>query len=157
MQNNRNQLLVSLIQNLRGLYGELYRARPNDNDRSQFAGHNLSRIQSELVFLAAQHKEDGIPVKDVAAKLQVTSGAVTQLVDTLIARGLIERAENPNDRRSILLRATDEVDTECLTFEAYYTRHVSPMFNELTDAEIEQLIQLIGKLKDTNKKERRNS
>ena len=157
MQNSRNQLLLLLIQNLRGLYGDLYRARPSENDRSQFAGHNLSRIQTELVFLVAQHKKDGISVKDAAAKLQVTSGAVTQLVDTLITQGLIERSENPNDRRSILLRVTDAVDTDCLTFEAYYTRHVSPMFNELADAEIEQLIQLIGKIKDTNKKERRNS
>jgi len=149
MQNTRNQLLLSLIQNLRGLYGELYRARPSEDDRSQFAGHNLSRIQTELVFLTAQHKKDGISVKDVAAKLQVTSGAVTQLVDTLIVRGLIERAENPNDRRSILLRATDAVDTDCLTFEEYYTHHVSPMFNALSDVEVEQLIQLVSKIKNT--------
>ncbi len=152
MQDARNQLLLSLIQKLRGLYGDLYRARPSDDDRSQFAGHNLSRIQAELIFLAAEHKESGISVKDAAKKLQVTSGAVTQLVDLLIARGLIERAENPSDRRSILLRATDAVDTDQLTFEAYYTRHVSPMFNGLSDAEIGQLIQLISKIKDTNVK-----
>lgn len=152
MPDARNQLLLSLIQKLRGLYGDLYRARPNDDDRSRFAGHNLSRIQSELIFLAAQHKKEGISVKDVATKLQVTSGAVTQLVDILISRGLIERAENPNDRRSILLRATDVVNTDSLTFEAYYTRHVSPMFNELSDAEIEQLIQLMSKIKDTSVK-----
>lgn len=154
MQNSRNQLLLSLIQNLRGLYGELYRARPSEDDRSQFAGHNLSRIQTELVFLTAQHKKDGISVKDVATKLQVTSGAVTQLVDTLIARGLVERAENPDDRRSILLRATDTVDADCLTFEAYYTHHVNPMFNRLSDAEIEQLIQLMSKIRDSNEKGR---
>ena len=150
MQDSRNQLLLSLIQKLRGLYGDLYRARPNDNDPSQFAGHNLSRIQAELVFLAAQHKQNGISVKDAAEKLHVTSGAVTQLVDILISRGLIERAENPKDRRSILLRATNAVDADCLTFEAYYTRHVSPMFNGLSDEEIKQLVQLISKIKNTN-------
>jgi DNA-binding MarR family transcriptional regulator len=38
----------------------------------------------------------------------VTSGTMTNRVDRLAARGLVERAEQPSDRRGVLVRLTDQ-------------------------------------------------
>jgi DNA-binding MarR family transcriptional regulator len=35
--------------------------------------------------------------------LELTSGAITNLVDRMVAAGLVERTPHPNDRRSITL------------------------------------------------------
>lgn len=150
MQDSRYHLLQSLIRNLRGLYSDLYRARPA-GDRLTFAGKSVSRAQADLLFFVARHK-DGVSVKNAAANLHITSGAITQLSDPLVALGLLVRSEDPNDRRVILLKIATNVDADCMDFEAYYTRHVSPMFDNLSDEEVEQLIHLINKITPANTK-----
>ncbi|MBG0787641.1 MAG: MarR family transcriptional regulator [Anaerolineaceae bacterium] len=47
-------------------------------------------------------------VNQLARHLGVTKAAVSQLLDSLIAAGLIERSENPEDRRMKLIALTEE-------------------------------------------------
>lgn len=44
--------------------------------------------------------------RELGDRLMLTSGAVTALVDRLVAAGLAERHPNPGDRRSVHVRAT---------------------------------------------------
>lgn len=137
---DRNQRLLALIRELRSLYRELYRARPRD-----FApAPGLSRPQLELIF-ALGERTDGMTMTELADTLQVTKAAVTQLVDQLVDKGLVLRNQNPADRRSVLI--TVARPTRALpSFDAYYTEHVSPMFDALTDRELEQFAALMRKI-----------
>ncbi len=47
-----------------------------------------------------------LPPTTIAAKLQLTSGSVTALVDRLAAKGLARRDRDPEDRRGVLVSAT---------------------------------------------------
>lgn len=47
-------------------------------------------------------------VQEVAVALRITVGAASKLTDRLVTAGLVERQVHPSDRRSSLLRATDE-------------------------------------------------
>jgi DNA-binding MarR family transcriptional regulator len=49
----------------------------------------------------------GGPRQDLPAALGVTKQAVSQLVDTLVNRGYIERSSDPDDRRRIALELTE--------------------------------------------------
>ncbi|HEU5361959.1 MAG TPA: MarR family transcriptional regulator [Gaiellaceae bacterium] len=44
---------------------------------------------------------------DLSSRLMVTTGAMTNVLDRLEQRGLIRRVRNPDDRRSIIVEATD--------------------------------------------------
>lgn len=44
--------------------------------------------------------------KAIAMALEITPGSVTAMIDRLEARGLVERARTPGDRRGILVSAT---------------------------------------------------
>ena len=46
-------------------------------------------------------------VNDLAAALSITVGGVSQAVDRIEARGLLQRVPNPANRRSSLLQVTD--------------------------------------------------
>jgi DNA-binding MarR family transcriptional regulator len=50
---------------------------------------------------------DELTPKTLAAYLDITTGAVTAMTDRLVGAGLVERAPNPNDRRSLLLSLTE--------------------------------------------------
>jgi DNA-binding MarR family transcriptional regulator len=65
--------------------------------------HNLL-----LTDLRAMHQISDGPVRPtaLAAKLDVTAAAATQLVDRLELRGLARRAPDPRDRRATVIRLT---------------------------------------------------
>jgi DNA-binding MarR family transcriptional regulator len=60
-------------------------------------------------FLAAREAV-GAPARliDLAETLGVTSAAATLAVDRLVARGLVRRAPDPDDRRSRIVTLTDD-------------------------------------------------
>jgi DNA-binding MarR family transcriptional regulator len=50
----------------------------------------------------------GLSGKALIRASLITSGAITNRVDKLVARGLVERRTDPSDRRSMLVALTDE-------------------------------------------------
>lgn len=58
---------------------------------------DISRSQMELLMVVKHHQP--INVKDLAARLHLTPGAVTQLVEGLVSNGYLDRQEDGRDRR----------------------------------------------------------
>ncbi len=56
-----------------------------------------------LVFLDSGKR----PATDVASLLDVTPSTVTSVVDGLVSRELVQRGEDENDRRRVILSLTD--------------------------------------------------
>lgn len=50
--------------------------------------------------------DGGVPLRQLVAELGVSKQAAGQLVDTLVLRGYLERAVDPNDRRQISITLT---------------------------------------------------
>ena len=88
-----------------------------------FIRHNresdLSLSQVNSLFRLYHHGPNA--VNDLASYLGVTKAAVSQLLDPLIAAGLVLRSENPDDRRMKLIALTDNGRT--LVEKAMNTRH----------------------------------
>lgn len=70
------------------------------------AARDLGPTDARLVFHLAAADGEGMTPKDARAFLQLSTGAMTSLIDRLEQRGHLERRPNPNDRRSILLHLT---------------------------------------------------
>ena len=66
----------------------------------------LTREQLRVMFLLS-FKGRSSP-GEVAASLGVPRANVTSIIDRLVERGLINRQENPDDRRSHILSLTEE-------------------------------------------------
>src|SRR5260370_5223281 len=57
----------------------------------------LTKPQITIFFFVGHHR-DGVSVKDIAKFLNVTKGAVTQFIDTLVEKNLVRREEDARDR-----------------------------------------------------------
>jgi DNA-binding MarR family transcriptional regulator len=75
----------------------------------------LARVQKRAPQARLAHTQlfphidlDGTRATDLAARVGITKQAVGQLVDELVALGLLERQDDPRDRRAQLIRFTDE-------------------------------------------------
>jgi DNA-binding MarR family transcriptional regulator len=62
---------------------------------------------AQLEFLRTVDRRGACRVGDIAEDLDVTVGGTSKVVDRLEARGLVERAPNPDDRRSSLITVTE--------------------------------------------------
>ena len=66
----------------------------------------LSMSQASVLFQLSR-RGSRCGVSDIGDRLGVTSAAASQLLDRLVTQGLIERAEDPEDRRSKLIELTE--------------------------------------------------
>ena len=67
---------------------------------------NLTPPQYVVLTLLWEH--DGRTFKELAAGVQCTPATMTGIVDTLEKKGLVARAPNPADRRSLLAKLTED-------------------------------------------------
>lgn len=76
-------------------------------ERAHFAkATGLSMPQFGI--LMQLHYRHNCGVSDLSERFDITNAAASQLVDKLVQSGLIQRAEDPNDRRAKLLNLTDK-------------------------------------------------
>lgn len=98
--------------------------RQYETFRAEFArAQNVS--VTELRAVSRIVEGHSITPKQLASSLELTTGAVTSLVDRLVEAGLVVRQPHPTDRRSLLLAPTASA-------EALTARIVSD-FHELLD------------------------
>ena len=83
---------------------------------------------------------------DVAAKLCVSKGAATQILDVLVAKQLVQRTPDQHDRRVVRLQLTAQSQQITDHFQQYMTETIADLFAVLSDAELAQLDQLIDKV-----------
>jgi DNA-binding MarR family transcriptional regulator len=59
-------------------------------------------------LLMQMHHKGACGMSDVSERFEITPAAASQLVDKLVQSGLIQRVEDPHDRRAKLLSLTDK-------------------------------------------------
>jgi len=117
-----------------------------------FKKHNLSGPQIRIIFLTS-HSKNGVAVKDIAQKLNVTSGAITQIIDELVKNGFVIRLEDKVDRRVIRIKLSKKTQAIFHDLKKKFLDHLEPLFNNLSDDEIQTLSTLIAKVGPTSQNE----
>jgi DNA-binding MarR family transcriptional regulator len=98
--------------------------------------------------LAQLHAAGGeLTMGELSAQLMVTSGNVTGLIDGMAADKLVERRQHETDRRSIIISTTPEGRNLFAKARSAMSKWMGEAMTDMTDADIEQLIKLFGKLK----------
>jgi DNA-binding MarR family transcriptional regulator len=67
----------------------------------------ISHLMFEVLLIVGRADGDGLPMRVIAQEQVLTTGGLTRLVDRMEAAGLVERAEDPDDRRGRLIRLTE--------------------------------------------------
>ena len=91
----------------------------------------------------------GLTMGELSSRLMVTNGNVTGLTDALLREGLVSRAPEPGDRRSLRIQLTQ---TGKQFFDAMTPVHeawIDGLMTGLTRAEMAHLLELLGRLKQS--------
>jgi DNA-binding MarR family transcriptional regulator len=91
--------IPTLMRSARGAYASAIRA--------ELHSIGIDDLPRNGALMLAGIDSGGGPRQDLPSDLGVTKQAVSQLVDTLVNRGYIERSPDPDDRRRITLALTE--------------------------------------------------
>lgn len=110
------------------------------------APYELSNAQYKIMMMLYRNPDKTVRQADIEEKFSLTNPTVTGIIQNLEKKGLIQRIQNPNDKRSKLL---------CLTAKSYEIRDEleqlgesleSQVTEQLTEQECEHLCVLLKKM-----------
>ena len=90
---------------------------------------------------------DGLKMNELSRRMMVTGGNVTGLTDKLVAEGLVERHEDPGDRRAYTVRLTPEGKRQFRAMAKAHECWVVELFGGLDAKQQATLFELLGELK----------
>ena len=133
-------------------YGRLVEAHRRLDDR--FATtlqqrHSISVTWFETMLRIGRSPDRRLMMKDLAAQVALTTGAITRIVDCLSREGLVRRVADPEDRRVQQIELTPD-GAERL--EAAIRDHLrdldTELFDRFDDGERRRFDTLLDKLRD---------
>ncbi len=89
----------------------------------------------------------GLSMSALSARLMVTNGNVTGLVDRLITRGLVARRADPKDQRVQVVRLTRKGRNLFNRMTPAHHAWIGEMLGDLKPGELERLYSSLGRLK----------
>jgi DNA-binding MarR family transcriptional regulator len=84
--------------------------------------------------------------KALAASLQLSTGAVTPLIDKLVDMGMIERSTHATDRRSFMLSLTDRGRVSMVAVREHYEAAIGFATRGGSEASVAQLTEYLAKV-----------
>jgi MarR family 2-MHQ and catechol resistance regulon transcriptional repressor len=106
----------------------------------------LGMCLSDFAVLEALLHKGPLPVNVIGKKVLLTSGSMTAAVDRLERRGLVERQDDPNDRRARIVHLTEAGRKSIRRLFAAHERDMERPVSRLTNGEIESLTGALRKL-----------
>lgn len=113
--------------------------------REQFQG-SLPRFD---LMAQLDRQAGGMKMRELSRRLMVTGGNVTGLTDRLVAEGLVERRDDPSDRRAWAVQLTPEGRRQFRAMARAHEAWVMDLLSGLTAAQQAQLFDLLGRLKQS--------
>ncbi len=104
-----------------------------------------TRAQMGILYAVSIHHESSI--KDLAGRFSMSSSAVTQLVDSLVKDGMLERVEHALDRRKLKLSITGKGKEKLAEARNAHATSLAKIFEPLTDRELELILTLQEKIR----------
>jgi len=137
--NTRTELYKKLMANVLGLKNGLMHA-------AHAKGDTIHPGQKAMLFMIDKHSSAS--VKLLADYLCISSGAATQHLDPLVEAGLVVRATDHEDRRSVVISLTEAGKTKLREMMKARLELVEKLFDDVSDEELEQFVARIEKLQE---------
>ncbi len=107
--------------------------------------YDLSTQQWYMLMLLGKDRR-GSTTSDLAETAKITPGAVSQVVDQLSEKGMVERRQGHNDRRVVIITIS-KAGKDCLkSLRRTQKRMLNTLFGCLTDQELTEFVGLLAKV-----------
>jgi DNA-binding MarR family transcriptional regulator len=132
----KHELIVELI--------EAVRANQLATDKmDEAAARGLGVNRTDARCLDIVERFGPISAGELGTEAGLTTGAVTAVIDRLVAKGYLRRVADPGDRRRVLVELTAELEKRAGHFYAPLAQRSFPMLSRYTMAELELVTRFL--------------
>ncbi len=112
-------------------------------------GHGVLLYASEvhLIDMAGRYPEEGI--SQIASRLGITKGAVSQTAKKLEEKGYIERVNLEGDKKTVVIRLTEQGGDAFLWHSAYHAtvnQDMAEQVSKLSHRDVENIFSVLLKM-----------
>lgn len=132
-----------------GLFVEAHAGLASTVEHHLEVDHGLSGQQFEVLLRLVRTPGHRMRMSDLAAQTTLSASGLTRVVDRLVARGLVERAACPSDRRGSFAVLAPEGEARILAaVPAHVTQLTELLKAAFSAAEIAAFSALMRRLRD---------
>jgi len=110
----------------------------------QAAAAHIGINQTDLICLNALFREGPMSAGQLASAIGLTSGATTTAIDRLERAGYVHRRNDPNDRRRVLVVASEDGARQAFALFDGLLSALARLADTYTDAQLALLHELIS-------------
>ena len=110
----------------------------------RYTGSQLRMINR--IYELTRQSPEGIQLKKLADVLQITPAATSEMVETLVRRGALERRVSSSDRRAMALRLSEDLEKLFQISLDHLDCHLKHFFAGLSEEESAMASSIINKL-----------
>lgn len=125
---------------------KMMRATESLNNRLNRHHAEANLTVSQFGVLEALHHLGPLNQKALGEKLLKSGGNITLVIDNLEKSGWVERKQDPEDRRSMIIHLTPEGEQFISSYFPKHLERIVDEFDVLSDRELEQLSRICKKL-----------
>ena len=118
--------------------------------RRAIADLSASAFQALAILEGA---DEPLVANVIAERLLVSSASMTSLLDTLERRGLIERHDHPDDRRKVIVEATEDTQRLCERYYGDLAREGRRRLQAFSDVELGTVLEFLTSAADLQREQ----
>lgn len=141
---SRVQLAEQLIEHIKRVQSHLRSGQP-----SAWSGLNVTMPQAKTLFLLADGPRR---MTGIAKRLNVEMPSATTMIDRLVAKGLVERRQDPADRRAVVCSITQAGMDAVERFWSIRAARMESFVATLSDDELETVVPALKILSDATRR-----
>lgn len=118
-------------------------------EHSRQQPHGLTTRQGASISqlkLMLEESPDGVSLKSLAKRMQMTIPATSLLVEFMVAKGYMERRPNPKDRRAVLITLAPHGQSLYEEIYAQFHNEIDRRARNLTKDELATLASIVKKM-----------
>ena len=100
------------------------------------------------VMATLNWQPEGLRMSALSARLKVSNGNVTGIIESLIREGLVTRTIAPEDKRAAMVRLTELGVAQFQSMAAAHEAWVNKMFDSFDSEQLDQLAGLLEQLQE---------
>lgn len=100
------------------------------------------------VYELTSASENGVPLKVLARHLGTTAAAASEMVDVLVRKKILERKQDPADRRQVQIRLIPELHAHFVQVEERFTQCSRAFLQTLSPEEQQSYMECTAKFRN---------
>ena len=101
-----------------------------------------------MLICVMRHEPEGVMLKEIAGELDLTPGAVSQMVEHLVRMELLERCASESDRRAVCIKLSGKGKDIRAVHEDFFNRVINEFMETVPEEKREVFSEVLRSMHD---------